>query len=252
VRAASTYSIEFCKHYITDYDKLALARTRMLDATTVSGSGSHYHMRAVKRGQLQMRWLACPCKFCWQRDDANCVNKNRCGMWAERTVTASSEPGVAALSAFRKTASEKVAKDIDVSDYVATWTSEDVTSRRQYWVGKVTHKAFNVGGTDAQKHGLTCPGSGHFFKPQSGDNPGEHVFRVKWLDRVGLGTEHDCVFHELHDDEYIVHVSTLRAGKVQMGAAQLAPTRTGRARMTLCPQEHKRIMDVITDDFKDE
>lgn len=252
VRAASSYSIEFCKHYITDYNKLALARTRMLDATTVSGSGSHYHMRAVRRGQLQMRWLGCPCKFCWQRDDDNCVNKNRCGTWADRVVTASAEPGVAALSAFRKTASEQIAEGIEVGDYVATWTSEDVTSRRQYWLGKVTHKPFNVGGIEAQKDGLTCPGSGHFFKPHRGDSEGEHVFRVQWLDRVGLAAEHDCVFHALHDDEYIVHVSTLRAGKVNMGAAQLAPTRTGRARMTLSPEEHKRITDVITDKFKDE
>ena len=35
--------------------------------------------------------------------------------------------------------------------------------------------------------------------------------------RGGLAVEHDDVFHALHDDEYIVHASTLRAGKVAPG-----------------------------------
>ena len=77
------------------------------------------------------------------------------------------------------------------------------------------------------------------------------MFRVQWLDREGLAAEHDRVFHALHADEYIVHVSTLRAGKVSMSATQPAPTRTGASRTRLSAQEHKRIKDVIAD-FKDE
>ena len=135
-----------------------------------------------------------------------------------------------------------------MGDFVATWTSEDVTSRRQYWVGQVTHVPFHVG----TKGGITCASSGQHFKEAKGDTPGEHVLRVKWLDRVGLAEEHDCIFHALHPEEYIVHVSTLRAGKLTLGAPIAAPTRHGRVRMTLPASEHARIMRAIEQEFKDE
>eukprot|EP01043_Picozoa_sp_COSAG02_P009692 COSAG02_NODE_332_length_24474_cov_23.190949_2_plen_313_part_00 len=248
VRAGSLHSLEHTQHYVTEYDKLALARTKLKDATTVSGSGSHYHLRAVGRGRLQMRWLGCPCVACWRREDEACANKDRCGTWVDRQVSVSEQPGIAALSAFRKLRSEQIAKAAEVGDVVATWTSEDVTSRRQYWLGVVTHKAFNVG----TKGGITCSSSGQHFNEQRGDTPGEHVLRVKWFDRIGLAVAHDCVFHALHDDEYIVHVSTLRVGKITLGAPTTAPTRGGRQRLTLTDSEHQRIMHAIEKEFKDE
>ena len=248
VRAGSLHSLELTEYYKTEYDKLALARTRLKDATTVSGSGSHYHLRAVGRGRLQMRWLGCPCAACWRRDDDACANKDRCGTWVDRTVSVSEQPGIAALSAFRKLKSEQIAAAAEVGDFVATWTSEDVTSRRQYWVGQVTHVAFNVG----TKGGITCSSSGQHFNEARGDTPGEHVLKVRWLDRVGLAAQHDCIFHTLHTEEYIVHVSTLRAGKIEMGQPAASPTRNARPRLTLSGSEHARIMHAIEKEFKDE
>jgi len=39
---------------------------------------------------------------------------------------------------------------------------------------------------------------------------------VRWLDRVSYAKKHDLIFHELHDQQYFTHVSTLRRGKVRL------------------------------------
>ena len=75
---------------------------------------------------------------------------------------------------------------------------------------------------------------------------------MRWLDRVGLAAQHDCIFHTLHTEEYIVHVSTLRAGKIEMGQPAASPTRNARPRLTLSGSEHARIMHAIEKEFKDE
>lgn len=248
VREGSTYSNEISEHYVTDAGALRDARTKQKDAKGCEGSHSHYHLRFVTRGQLKMRWLYCPCAACWAQNPDGCANKAVVGQWADREVSVTDTVGVAALTVRRKALSEKIAEEIVLGDVVACWTTEDVTDRRQYWLGEVTHLPFHV----AEKDGIVDPAAPEqHFRGPSGDRPGEHLLKIRWLDRVGLATEHDLTFERLKETEYLVHVSTLRCGKLKL-EPRPAPTRRGRDRLELSMAQHGQIMDQIQKEFQDE
>ena len=204
-----------------------------------------------------MRWLGCPCAPCEVQDDEGCKNRGRIGCWAERSVELTDTAGVARLEQSRKIWAERIAEEVEIGDVVATWTENDVCEWRKYWLGVVTHAPIHV----AEMQGLTCEGNGQHFRGPRGDSPGEHVLRVRWLDRVTLAKKHDCVFHELHDTQYWVHASTLRMGRVKLEAAppERASARTQasssdrqRERYVLPAEQHAAISAAINTKFQDE
>ena len=110
------------------------------------------------------------------------------------------------------------------------------------------HVPFHV----AEKDGIVDPAAPEqHFRGPSGHRPGEHLLKIRWLDRVGLAAEHDLTFERLKDTEYLVHVSTLRCGKLQLEPLP-APTRRGRDRLELSVAQHGQIMDQIQKEFQDE
>ena len=257
VRASSTCAVEINEQHLTEHKKLQDARLQMKEAKGCAGSNSHYHLRFISRGQLQMRWLGCPCAPCEVQADKDCKNRGRLGCWADRKVELTDTAGVARLQQSRKIWAERIAEEVEIGDVIATWTEDDVCDWRQYWLGVVTHAPIHV----AQTEGLTCEGNGQHFHGPRGDSPGEHVLRVRWLDRVTLAKKHDCVFHELHDTQYWVHASTLRMGKVKLetapperaSARTMASTNSSqRARYVLPAGQHAAIAAAIGEKFQDE
>ena len=218
VQTGSTYSCEVTGHHFTDKEKLEDVRVQLPDVTTVAGTRDHYDFTFDGPGALMMRWLSCPCVACWERDFEACKNAHMVGQRVARTVTASGTAGVAAKRAQQKRTWQRLAQDVEVGDIVACFSDGDVNYPRvKYWLGGVTRKPYLV--TEAD--GIYCPTlgeAGALFKGPRGDNPGEHVVEVKWLERKSTREADDLRFMRESDEPHLVHANTLRLGKISLEA----------------------------------
>ena len=77
-------------------DDLQERRKVANDVSPVEGIASHYHFRFVSEGKLMMRWLACPCDNCFDKDWDGFVNTPFYGDWISREQRELQRKGVSA------------------------------------------------------------------------------------------------------------------------------------------------------------
>jgi hypothetical protein len=189
-------------HLITP-DELDTLRDQQSDATVVAGTLSHYHYRFISTGQLEMRWLACPCRHCFKGEWDQCLNQRWVGKFKPATMRQLDSRGVAAVVAKRKELCNKIADSLSIGDVVALHCSEDTRGHR-FWLARVVqHPDFECVAPVLTSQS-NCPSSEEKF------DAGERVVRIFYYDRAGASED----LFRLREDLGIhqVAVSTLRGG----------------------------------------
>ena len=212
------------------------------DVSPVEGIASHYHFRFISEGKLLMRWLACPCDRCFDKDWDGCMNTPFYGDWIPRKQQELQKKGVSAHHQTRLQEANALADKVKDGMNVAIFTQLDKQGHR-FWIGRAVGEPWQV----PRGQTLQCPVSDEKF------DSADRVLRVHYYDRCARSDDRFTFKPKL--GTFIVRTALLRRVDVvlEMVEEPVCPGFTSVLvkYFDLSDLEFTHIMNAIVHEYKD-
>lgn len=242
-RKGNSHAVHQQVYHLLDPDELEAARKKQPEVSTVIGTQSHYHYIFISEGKLQMRWLACPCVSCLDKQWIHCVNKHFIGEFQDVTMSQFNHVGRGPRLQRRKDKWNAMADELSNGDIIATYCNEDLRGHK-YWLAKVVMLAGQSDVAPTLKHDEECEITGEEFAN------GERVVRVNYYDRVGGCSNQFVLCEDL--GVFTIGAAVLRLVGIQLTQVNTIQTRRNTSQIyEISERDHKQVLFNIEHEFGD-